>query len=72
MVIDLTGVDYISGPGLAALQAAADGRNGTFVLCGVTQPVQIALELAGMFSDMAVEPSRSAAVARAERASRDD
>ena len=68
VVIDLTKIDYISGAGLAAFQAAADGRDGPFVICGVRQPVEIAMELAGVFGHLAVEPTRSEAVARAKRA----
>ena len=48
--------------------AAADGRDGAFVICGVRQPVEIAMELAGVFGHLAVEPTRSEAVARAKRA----
>ena len=64
VVVDLRNVDYISGPGLVALQRAVAARNGAFVLCSVTEPVQIALELAGLASELPIEADRTAAIAR--------
>ena len=64
VVVDLGGVDYISAPGLAALRRAAAAGNGAFVLCAVTPPVQIALDLADLGEEIAVEPDRGAALAR--------
>ena len=67
MVIDLQGVDYISSAGLAALAAAASlcaRSQGMLVLCGLTDPVRIALDLGGLLSEFPVEPSREQAVAR--------
>lgn len=67
VVVDLGALDYISGPGLAALQeaaaaAAAGGR--TFVVCGPEGSVRIAFELAGLLSALAVEPNRARGFAR--------
>ena len=67
LVVDLTRVDYISGAGVAALQAAAAARDGAFVLCGISPPVRVALDLAGASSGIAIEPTCQEAVARAER-----
>ena len=67
MVIDLQGVDYISSAGLAALAAAAGlcvRSQGTLVLCGLSDPVRIALDLGGLLSELAVEPSREQAIVR--------
>jgi anti-sigma B factor antagonist len=67
VVIDLQGVDYISSAGLAALAAAASlcvRSQGTLVLCGLTDPVRIALDLGGLLAEFPVEPSREQAVAR--------
>jgi anti-anti-sigma factor len=67
VVIDLTGVDYMSSPGLRAIASAADrcvSRNGGLVLCGVAEPVRIALELAGLAGQIPMEPSQDLAVAR--------
>jgi anti-anti-sigma factor len=67
MVIDLQGVDYISSAGLAALAAAAGlcvQSQGALVVCGLTDPVRIALDLGGLLSELPVEPSREQAIAR--------
>ena len=67
VVMDLTGVDYVSSPGLRAIASAADrcaSHNGGLVLCGVAEPVRIALELAGLATRIPIEPSREMAVAR--------
>jgi anti-anti-sigma factor len=64
VIVDLERVDYISGPALAAFQAAARGRPGAVVLFGATAPVRIAFELAGLHGDIAIEATREAALAR--------
>jgi anti-anti-sigma factor len=61
VIVDLAGVDYISGPGLSVLQSSV---NGATVLCCLTEPVRIALELAGLTGELSIEPSRAAAIAR--------
>ena len=67
LVIDLKGVDYVSSAGLKALATAAaacaEGR-GILALCGLAEPVRIALDLGGLLADLPVEPSRDDAVAR--------
>src|SRR3970040_911961 len=67
LVIDLGGVDYISSAGLKALAAAASlcaHAQGGLALCGLGEPVRLALDLGGMFADFPVDPSRDRAVAR--------
>jgi anti-anti-sigma factor len=71
LVVDFSGVDYLSSAGLRALDVAA-GRgagNGSgsdiLVLCGVPESVRIALDLAGVLPRLQVESSREAAIARA-------
>jgi stage II sporulation protein AA (anti-sigma F factor antagonist) len=66
-VIDLSDVDYVSSAGLLALQAVW-GRllvaDGDMVLCGLTEPVRTALELAGLLDQFTEVPSRQDALAR--------
>lgn len=67
LVIDLEGVDYVSSAGLRALAAAASlcaHARGGLALCGLGEPVRIALDLGGLLADFPVEPSRDRAVAR--------
>jgi anti-anti-sigma factor len=68
VVLDLSGVDYISSPGLRAVEEtsnrlAADGRR--LVLCGVIDAVRLALGLAGLESALTIEASRESAVGAA-------
>jgi anti-anti-sigma factor len=67
IVVDLTGVDYINGAGLRAIEAAAanlDGSNGELVVCGLQPAVNAAFELAGDIPRLATAPSRDAALQR--------
>ncbi len=64
MVIDLAGVDYISGPGVAALRDAAARGEGGAILCGLQDAVRITLELAGVLDGIPVETTREAALLR--------
>ena len=67
LVIDLEGVDYVSSAGLRALAAAASlcaQARGGLALCGLAEPVRIALDLGGMLADFPVESSRDRALAR--------
>jgi anti-anti-sigma factor len=64
VVIDLEGVDYISGPGVMALRDAASGEGGHAILCGLSEPVRITLELAGVLDSVSIEDTRAAAIAR--------
>ena len=67
LVVDLDGVDYISSAGLKALAAVrsrcTDAR-GAMSLCGVTEPVRIALDLGGLLPELSIEPTREDAIAR--------
>lgn len=67
LVLDLAGVDYISSAGLIALEAVAArlrSEAGTLVLCGLSEPVRLAFDLAGSLPDFLVEASSAAAVER--------
>jgi anti-anti-sigma factor len=66
-VIDLAGVDYLSSPGLVAIQTAVNRlaeRRGVLVLCALSDSVQIALDLAGLSPGLLIERSREDAVSR--------
>ena len=68
LVLDLTGVDYISSAGLrgvASTAAALAGGGRPFVVCGMKDAVSVAFALAGLEGGLAIEPSREEAVARA-------
>ena len=65
VVLDLSGVDYISSAGLRLLEQAAsrlgsDGRR--LVLCRLQDPVSAALALAGPVPHLTIESTRDAAV----------
>ncbi len=67
VVIDLSDVDYMAGAGLAAIATAArrlGEAGGALALCGVREPVRIALELSGLGADLAIVGSRAEAIAR--------
>jgi anti-sigma B factor antagonist len=64
LVVDLSGVDYLSSGGLKALAGAADRcrqNGGTLILAAVAEPVRITLELAELLAEIPVEPSIEAA-----------
>jgi anti-anti-sigma factor len=68
LVVDLSAVDYLSSAGLTALAGAANRcrrRGGTLILAAVTDPVRITLDLAGLLTQIPVEPSIEEAAARA-------
>lgn len=62
VVVDMSGVDYISGPGLMVLSEAGEGR--PIVICSLQEPVLIACELAGLTGTLSIAPDRQTAVAR--------
>jgi len=66
ILCDLGGVDYASSAGLLALDAIA-GRvsidAGSLVLCSLTEPVRLVLDLSGLLPHFAVAPSREAGLA---------
>ena len=67
LVIDLKGVDYVSGAGLKALATAAGAcaeARGSLALCELAEPVRIALDLGGLLAELPVERSRDDAIAR--------
>jgi anti-anti-sigma factor len=67
LVIDLAAVDYVSSAGLNALATAAGlcaRSRGALVLCGLVDPVRIALDLGGLMAELRIEPSRDHAVVR--------
>ena len=69
IVLDLEGVDYISSAGLLALDAVL-GRvhvsRAQLVLCGMTEPVRVAFELAGLLEHFVVVNTRAEAALLAE------
>jgi anti-anti-sigma factor len=70
VVVDLSGVDYISSAGLKAIQHASKRmaeRDRVFVVCGLREVLNVAFTLAGLAATLAIEPSRELAVARAGR-----
>jgi anti-sigma B factor antagonist len=67
LLIDLNGVDYMSSPGLAALEEIAtltSKAGGALVLCHLSEPVRLALDLAGLTGAFIIEPNRDAGLAR--------
>ena len=67
LAIDLDGVDSNSSAGLLALAALARrlGRvDGRLMLCAMTEPARLVLQLAGWSERFEIEESRSAAVRR--------
>jgi anti-sigma B factor antagonist len=70
VVVDLSAVDYISSPGLRALERASvtlAGDRRWFAVCGLQDAVSVAFELGGLTGTLTVEPSREAAIAAAAR-----
>jgi anti-anti-sigma factor len=68
LVLDLSGVDYISSNGIRAVQNVSwvlEQANRRLVLCGLRDAVSVAFTLAGLQNILSIEPSREAAVARA-------
>ena len=69
LVLDLSGVDYVSSRGLIALQtitARAAARGGKAVLCGVEARVMQVLEMTGLHQRLGIFPDRAAATASFE------
>jgi len=67
LVIDLEGVDYASSAGLHALTTAVEAcarADGALALCGLADPVRIALDLGGVLHDLPIEPTRDRAIVR--------
>lgn len=64
VVLDLHGVDYISSAGMSFLAETGSPGTPRLLVCGLTDPVRIALELASLPPSVAVEPSLADALAR--------
>jgi anti-anti-sigma factor len=66
IVVDLSGVDYLSGAGASVISSAAatGGGHGTIVVCGMQDPVRIALELAGVLEGLPTAATREDSLAR--------
>jgi stage II sporulation protein AA (anti-sigma F factor antagonist) len=62
VVIDLEGVDYISGRGVMVLRQAASTDGGRDIICGLREPVRITLDLAGLLSVLSIEATRADAI----------
>jgi anti-anti-sigma factor len=57
ITLDLSGIDYVSSAGLAALSAAADAlrqAGGTLSLTRLQEPVRLALSLSGPLEHVAL------------------
>ena len=70
VVLDLSGVDYISSAGLRAVETAASRMKGSgrgLVVCGLRDAVSVAFDLAGLTTAVAVEESRDQAIEKAGR-----
>ncbi|SRR6266542_1613735 len=63
LVVDLEGVDYVSGLGLLALREIAESADA-LILCGVGEPLRNTLELAGLLERVWIEENRQAAIER--------
>jgi len=72
MLLDLSGVDYVSSAGLRVLLRAANtvrDKGGRLVLCALGRSVREVFELAGLLEVFAIEDSREVALSRfAEKA----
>lgn len=67
ILLDLEGVDYVSGAALKVMTTAADRLaegGGRLLACTPNEPVTLAFDLAGLSERLALEPSRAAAMAR--------
>jgi anti-anti-sigma factor len=63
VIVDLAGVDYISGAGVLALLETAD-RVDALILCGLGEAVRNTLDLAGLNGRVWIEETREAAIGR--------
>lgn len=71
MIVDLSGLDYIAGAGLTAVQAAAEEAESggcPVVICGLAGAVRNAFELAGILPGLRVEQGLEQARARVREA----
>jgi len=64
MLVDLSGVEYISSAGLRVLlkaEKAVRQKGGRLVLCSLGQPVREVFDLSGLSSVFAIEDTRERA-----------
>jgi stage II sporulation protein AA (anti-sigma F factor antagonist) len=69
LVLDVARVDYASSAAIQVLEMAADqcrSAGGTLVLCTITEPVRIALDLANVLGQLPIEDTRERAIACAQ------
>ena len=67
LVVDLSGVDYVSSAGLTAMQhvaARCAEAQGALAFCGLGEVVSMTVDLAGLASQLPIEPSRDLALSR--------
>ena len=67
VVLDFSGVDYISSAGLRVLLVAArrvQAAGGRLALCGMPEPVRQVFQLAGFLPLFTIRDTRDAAVAQ--------
>jgi anti-anti-sigma factor len=71
LLVDLSGVEYISSAGLRVFLVVAKRMRdlrGTLVLSGMTEPVRQVFQLAGFMALFSVEPTQESALATFTRA----
>jgi len=61
LIVDLAGVDYISGSGVVALLETADSADA-LILCGLGEAVRNTLDLAGVNGRVRIIETREAAI----------
>jgi anti-anti-sigma factor len=62
VIIDLTDVDYVSGPAVRTLQQSAATDRGRTIVCGLQEAVGITLELGDALDGVLVMKDRAAAL----------
>ena len=70
VVLDLSGVDYISSAGLRAVETAASRMRASgrgLAVCGLRDAVSVAFDLAGLTSTVTIEESRQRAIEKASQ-----
>jgi anti-anti-sigma factor len=68
LVMDFTGVDYVSSAGLDVVgraAASAEAAGGALIVTGLSDPVRMVFDLAGVLASVACAESREEAIARA-------
>jgi len=62
VIIDLTDVDYVSGPAVRTLKQSAATDRGRTIVCGLQEAVGITLELGDALDGVLVMKDRAAAL----------